>query len=444
MDISVTRENERALLGAIMRDPSRFEPLADIVTSDSFDWSCYGWAWKAMVSLNERNMGIDVITVGDELERKGSLQEFSLDVGGFTGRAALSKLREEGEPRHVDSYAANVLDHSAKKEIVDLMSSGPNWAVNGRSANDIITDLSQRMGNIRTFDSRAATHTATIGEAVSDAYDYSDRASQGKIIYVPTGYIDMDNVLSGGMTSPDLYIVAARPGQGKTAFLVSVARNAAEKKKRTAIFSLEMMNRQVAMRLIAQESGVSYDRQKSGKMSVEDWQKYTDAVEIVSGYPIIFNDMPAISISRIRQELRRMGKVDAVMVDYIQLGGVDGKYDRRDQEIGEITGGLKSIAKEFDVPVLAAAQLSRALEQRSNKRPVLSDLRESGSLENDADVVMFIYRPDQYENDAMQNKAEIIVSKHRNGPVGTVDLIFRPELTRFESATSRVFAPNGA
>jgi replicative DNA helicase len=132
------------------------------------------------------------------------------------------------------------------------------------------------------------------------------------------------------------------------------------------------------------------------------------------------------------------------MVDYIQLGGVDGKYDRRDQEIGEITGGLKSIAKEFDVPVLAAAQLSRALEQRSNKRPVLSDLRESGSLENDADVVMFIYRPDQYEKDAMQNKAEIIVSKHRNGPVGTVDLIFRPELTRFESATSRVFAPNGA
>jgi replicative DNA helicase len=324
------------------------------------------------------------------------------------------------------------------------MSSGANWAVNGRSANDIITDLSQRMGNIRTFDSRAATHTATIGEAVSDAYDYSDRASQGKIIYVPTGYIDMDNVLSGGMTSPDLYIVAARPGQGKTAFLVSVARNAAEKKKRTAIFSLEMMNRQVAMRLIAQESGVSYDRQKSGKMSVDDWQKYTDAVEIVSGYPIILNDMPAISISRIRQELRRMGKVDAVMVDYIQLGGVDGKYDRRDQEIGEITGGLKSIAKEFDVPVLAAAQLSRALEQRSNKRPVLSDLRESGSLENDADVVMFIYRPDQYENDAMQNKAEIIVSKHRNGPVGTVDLIFRPELTRFESATSRVFAPNGA
>lgn len=444
MDRTVNYENEVGLIGSVLRDPDRFEELCEIIESYDFGWECYGWAWESMKSLHDRGMSIDAITVGDELIRDGKLEEFQYKNGKdtvWTGRNALSKIREFGDPRAAETYAAKVKDYSAKRQIEEKCAKWTDWSKNGRTASQIMTDMTKELSLIKTFDSKAFEHTQTLADAVSAAYDHTDRASRGLIKFVPTGFKDLDALLAGGMTSPDLYIIAGRPGMGKTAFLVSAARNAAKAGKKVAIFSLEMENKQIAMRLIAQEAGVSYDKQKSGHLSSEDWEQFTKAAETLANpdlYPIVINDMPSISVSKMRQELRRMENVDLLIVDYIQLGGVDGKYDRRDQEIGEITRGLKSIGKEFGIPVFAAAQLSRAVEQRSEKKPILSDLRESGDIENDADVVMFIYRPNQFATDQTKYEAEIIVAKHRNGAVGSVDLVYMPHLTRFENAKVKV------
>lgn len=435
-----SRENEAGLIGAILKNSAALESIADIICPEDFYWQCYGWAWEATLSLKSRGLSVDAITVGDELERTNNLEKFQThDRQLPTGRNALSYLRDEGDPRSVLTYAHNVKDYSSKRQLDQLFKTGVYWAENGRNAEEIMQDIARKMSEIKTFDGGAFEHTKTIAEAVSDAYDYTDKANQGLIQYVSTGFVDLDDILSGGMTAPDFLIIAGRPGSGKTAWLSCVALNAAKNGKRVGIFTLEMENKQIAMRLIAQESGVSYDKQKKpSKFEDKDWPKYTNGVEKIASLPIFLNDLPAISVSKVRQEIRHMGKIDLLILDYIQLGGVDGKYDRRDQEIGEITRGLKSIAKEFQVPVLAAAQMSREVERRADKRPVLSDLRESGSLEQDSDIVMFIHRPDQYEKkDSNQNVTEIIVEKHRNGPVGSVELIFRNTLTKFESAVRK-------
>lgn len=430
------KENEVALLGAIMRDPKRFEGVAEIVTENDFSWACYAWAWKAIKSLHERRDGIDTVTVGDELARTNHLNDFTLDGEQgkvFLGRAALSQIRENGNPRNAETYAQNVLDYSAKRQLSELAGMIATWSANGRTASDIITDTNGRMAAIRTYETKSARHTQSIKEAIKEASEHTEAASRGEIEYVMTGYQDLDALL-GGMSAPDLYVIAARPGQGKTAFLASVAKNASEAGKRVAIFTLEMKNSQIAMRLLAMTSGVGFDLQKNGKLSAEDWEKYYAAIEKLEDYTITLNDLPSIRPSQMRRELRRMGGTDLVIVDYIQLADPDGKYERRDLEVAAVTKELKAIAKEFNVPILAAAQLSRAVEMRSEKRPILSDLKESGGIEENADAVMFIYRPDQYEKDQQKkNIAEIVVAKHRNGPVGMVELVYRPNLTRFES-----------
>ena len=438
------RENEAGLVGAVLKDPSKLDSLLDIIVPEDFDWRCYGWAWAAMKSLHERGLSVDTITVGDELDRANRLIEFQYagEEGEmkWEGRGALSRLRDLGTPRAVFTYATNVKDYSAKRQLMNLLNTGADWTLNGRNATQIMKDLTQMMCGIKTFDGGAFEHTKTLSESISDVYDHVDRASRGEIKFVQTGYVDLDKILGGGMSAPDLITIAGRPGGGKTALLGSIAKNAASSGKRVFVFSLEMQNKQIAMRLIAQESGVSYDKQKSGNLQGDEWERFTNAVETLADeekYPIVLNDLPNISISKIRQELRRIKDVDLVVIDYIQLGGVDGKYDRRDQEIGEITRGLKSIAKEFNIPVLAAAQLSREVEKRGDKRPILSDLRESGSLEQDSDIVAFIHKPDP-----LSNGTEIIVAKQRNGAVGSVELIYKPTLTRFESATLRIFNPN--
>jgi replicative DNA helicase len=421
-------ENEVGLLGSVMRDPKKYNDLRELVAPDVFSWHCYGWCWEAFERLHEQGMTIDVITTGDELERKGKLQEFQVDGGMFSGRAALSEIRSHGNPRAAESYAAKILDYFAKRQIAELMNLGANWAANGRTAHDTIADLTQRLSKIKTFDSRASKHTMTMAEAVSSAWDYTESASQGKIKTVKTGFIDLDNILKG-LYGGDVYYIASRPGQGKTAWLGSLVKNVAETDKRVAVFELEMTNQAIAMRLIAQHSGVPVDRQRSGQLLEGDWPKYTNAVEALSSWNVHINDLPAISPARIRQELRRIGGVDLVVIDYIQLASADEKDDKRYMELSKIARAFKVIAKEFDIPIVTAAQLSRAVEQRKDQKPILSDLKESGGLEENADLVIFIHRPE----DRTDNTTDFIVAKHRNGPVGTVTLAYNPALTRFDN-----------
>jgi len=258
---------------------------------------------------------------------------------------------------------------------------------------------------------------------------------------VPTGFIDLDKILSG-LQQSDFLIIAGRPGQGKSGFLLSVAKHAAlVHKKHVAVFSLEMSNEQVAQRLISQDTGIDSQRLRTGKLVEEEWPLFTHSIEVFSDTKLFLDDTPAITPLQLRTKCRRLHMeygLDLVIIDYLQLMSGDMRNENRVQEVSLISRNLKVLARELNVPVLAAAQLSRAVEQRSDKRPVLSDLRESGSLEQDADIVMFIYRPDQYEKDTVkQNVAEIIVAKHRNGPVGSVELIFRGALAKFENAATK-------
>jgi replicative DNA helicase len=292
---------------------------------------------------------------------------------------------------------------------------------------------------------RRLTHELQpIKQALSEYYDRVDYLARHRdeTIGVPTGFIDLDRVL-GGMQPSDLLIIAGRPGQGKSGFCISAAKNASQlHKKHVALFSLEMSNEQLVQRLVAQETGIDSQRLRLGDIRDEEWPLFTQAVSALGETHIYLDDTPAITPLQLRTKCRRLHMevgLDLIIVDYLQLMTGDTRMDNRVQEVSYISRNLKVLARELKVPVLAAAQLSRAVEQRSDKRPVLSDLRESGSLEQDADVVLFIYRPDQYEADTLkQNIAEIIVSKHRNGPTHPgIELVFRKELAKFENAVTR-------
>jgi replicative DNA helicase len=261
------------------------------------------------------------------------------------------------------------------------------------------------------------------------------------VVGVPTGLIDLDRIL-GSLIAGNVYIVAGRPGQGKTGLLLTIAKHAAQvNKKRVAIFSLEMSRLQVAQRLIAQEAEVDLQRIIQGKLLENEWPLYTQGVEVVADLSIVINDLSSININQIRQTARKIkanGGLDLIIVDYIQLAGGDGgKYQNRELEVSAVSRGLKYLARELNVPILAAAQLSRAIEQRSVKTPILSDLRESGSLEQDAYAVIFIHVPEVEDN-----TIQLIVAKHRNGATGLCDLIIKKSFVKFENASTKIYQPN--
>lgn len=429
---------ESALLGAILRNPKNYTMARDLVKHTDFHSIGNQRVWEIFEKLDERGMGIDAVTVGDELERGGYLQDVINPDNQFTGRAALSWARDNCDHRNTETYAAEVLDYSAKRQIELIFTQGVNWSQNGRRADEILNDVMRRIGEIKIYDQKVKSHTSTLADAVSLAYDHTDRASRGEITTISTGFKDIDFMLGGGLIPPDVMIIAGRPGDGKTALKTSIAKRVSEMGKKVTIFTLEMTNKQIAMRLLAMESGVTYGKQKSGMLEERDWALYTNAVDKLShaDYGITLNDLPAITITQMRRSMREIfakQKQDLIIVDYIQLQGADGDHERRDLQIGEITRGIKSLAKEFEVPFIAGAQMSRSVETRADKKPMLSDLRESGSIENDADIVAFIHRPDK-----TKNEAELIFAKNRNGALGVVDLYYRGELTKFESATTEI------
>lgn len=443
-NLEQVKQSEAALIGAVLRGgSSTYQQVKDMVASDDFGIHAFGYAWKAIDTLDKNGIGIDTITVGDEMERAGAMAQFI--SGQWSGRALLSDLRSNGDPRHAVSYAENVKDYAVKRFLLDYSSKIASWSANGRRAKDIMLDVQNELAKI-TLASAQDEFTVGIKVAASEAYDETDNASQGKETGVKTGLIDLDKLL-GSLKPQNLYIVAARPGQGKTALMLTIAYNAARNGKRVAIFSLEMSRAQLAQRLISIHSGIDLFRIIEGKLQANEWPIYTNAVEYVSSLPIIINDLTSINPIAIRNTSRRIqqaGGLDLVIVDYLQLADANHKDAKtREQEVSYISRQLKYLARELNLPVLAASQLSRELERRAEKRPILSDLRESGSLEQDAYAVMFIYRPDEYEKDSDKGgTAEIIIGKHRNGPVGSVETIFRKTITKFESASSRVFIPS--
>lgn len=444
----VVRDNEDALVGSILKGGLPvFQRVKDIVQPVMFGNVSYGEIWNTFEKLFENGLGIDTITVGDELERV-----YKLDVvsnGARSGRGLLSDLRMLGDVRNVESYAENVQDYYVKKQLEEYGKKMIVWSANGRRSYDIMQDVNKLLGDIVLHSSKAQNHIMDLGEMVSKSYDETTEASEGKLKTVKTGLFDLDVLLNGGLRKGNLILEAARPGQGKTGLMITVILNVIKNGGRVLMFSLEMTSVEVAHRLLSQESEIPLDRIISGKLREDEWSIYTHAVERLASLKekLTVIDLGGVRIGNARQLARReMAKspLDLICFDYVQLGEPDKKNERRQLDVGEVSRGLKSLAKELDLPVLAAAQLSRALETRTDKRPVLSDLREAGDLENDSDIVIFIYRADQYEKDSdKHNIAELIVAKHRNGRIGSIETLFRPMLTKFETVSTKMFSPNG-
>jgi len=439
--VPYSREAEEAVVGAVLINPEAYYDVAQFLSADDFYIHRHQFIWQAFTRLHEQRIPLDLLTLSEELDRVGQLA----DVGGSAYLTSL--INQVPSSLNAESYGHIVEGHSIRRKMITAANRIASLAYNEENIVDTVMDEAEK-AVFNVSERRLKHDLQPISSVLSDYYDrIDDLAKRPEDFHgVPTGFIDLDKILSGLQPS-DLLIIAGRPGQGKTGFLLSVAKNAAlTHKKKVAIFSLEMSNEQVVQRLIAQETGIDSQRLRTGKLTEQEWPLFTHAIEVFSDTKIYLDDTPAITPLQLRTKCRRLHMefgIDLILVDYLQLMGGDTRNDNRVQEVSYISRNLKILARELNVPVLTAAQLSRAVEQRQDKRPVLSDLRESGSLEQDADIVMFIYRPDQYEKDSdKQNVAEIMIAKHRNGPVGSVELIFRSALAKFENAATRVFKPN--
>ena len=430
------REAEEAVVGAVLINPEAYLDLAQFLQPDDFYIVRHRWIWEAFARLHEKRVPLDFLTISEELQSAGQLAE----IGGPAYLTAL--LNQVPTSLHAEAYGHMVEAAAIRRRLLTSANQIATLAYNEQeSVENVLEGAEKSIFNVS--ERRLKKDMLPISTVLSSYYDRIRELSKRPedIFGVPTGFIDLDRMLTGLQPS-DLVIIAGRPGQGKSGFLLSAAKNAALlHKKNVAIFSLEMSNEQVVQRLLAQETGIDSQRLRNGKLKDDEWSLLNHAVEVLGDTHIYLDDTPAITPLSLRTRCRRLHMefgLDLIILDYIQLMGGDMRNENRVQEVSYISRNLKALARELNVPVLAAAQLSRAVEQRTDTRPVLSDLRESGSIEQDADIVMFIYRPDQYEKDtAKNNVAEIIVAKHRNGPTGSVELIFLSHLAKFVDAASR-------
>jgi len=432
-----SREAEEALIGSILINPEAYYDVTPFLRADDFYIQRHGWIWEIFVRLHERRIPIDFVTVTEELDQMGRLAE----VGGPAYLTAL--INNVPTSLHAEAYGRFIEENSLRRRMLGAANDIARLAFQeGRTVESVLDEAEKAVFGVS--ERRLSRDLQPIQQVLSDYYDRIDQlASRGEDIYgVPTGFIDLDRLLMGLQPS-DFIIIAGRPGTGKTAFMLSAAKNAAQiHKKHVAVFSLEMSNEQLVQRLIAQETGIDSQRLRTGKLEEDEWPLFTHAIEVMSDTRIFLDDTPALTPLQLRTKCRRLHleyHLDLILVDYLQLMSSESRVENRVQEVSYISRNLKVLARELNVPVLAAAQLSRAVEQRADKEPQLSDLRESGSLEQDADIVMFIHRPELYEKDTLKkNVAQIKVAKHRNGPVGMVELIFRSALAKFENAATRM------
>jgi replicative DNA helicase len=430
-------EAEEAVLGSVLINPDAYFEVAHFLETEDFYLHKHRWIWQAFVHLHDQRLPIDFITVSEELERRNQLSEIG-------GAAYLTQLiNTVPTSLHAEAYARIVEQDALRRRLMEAATAVAKLAYEeGRDIGEVVNDAEAAV-----FAVSAQRHTqdlAPIKEAISAYYDRIKYLFEHRDepLGVPTGFYDLDKLL-GGLQKSDLLIIAGRPGSGKTGFMLSVAKNAAQlHKKHVAVFSLEMSNEQLVQRLIAQETGIDSQRLRLGDIKDDEWPLFVQAANVLSDSRIFLDDTPALSPLQLRAKCRRLDQeygLDLVIVDYLQLMQGEGRSENRVQEVSYISRHLKTLARELNVPVLAGAQLSRAVEQRTDKRPVLSDLRESGSLEQDSDIVMFIHRADLYEKDtSKRNVAEIIVAKHRNGPTHSgIELIFLDSLAKFENAETR-------
>lgn len=420
------RDQEYGVIASLLKRTDKFSDLE--LDAQDFGFAPYQWAYTAISNLIKNGMTVDQITVGDELERMGRLEEFKLHEASYTGRYALSRLRESSNPSALMTYAENVRDYAAKRRLCVLFTDGFNHASNGRRAADIVADTLAKLAQFETRKGQdiGVRNMLEIGESLRER---TTAARDGRIKFIDTGLVDVDNFLSG-IDDTELVIVAARPGMGKTAFLATMANNNLEAGKRIAFFSLEMSGEQLFMRLVSMRSGISYDKQKTGKMTPGEWDIWDAEVTDLQNNPnLMICDLGTINPNSMRRIITKRRPFDLVMIDYLGLAQADGRTENRVQEVSQVSRALKLMAKDFHTPVICAAQLNRGVEQRADKMPVLSDLKDSGSIEQDADTVLFLHRPSM--NSA---ETDFIIAKRRNGPIGYCKIVYSPIRTKFVDA----------
>lgn len=434
-----SQEAEEATIGALITFPGALLGVAEFLHDDDFFLLRNRYIWKAMNNVAARSEPIEYITLVQELDDMGKLDE----VGGPAYITHL--INAAPSAMHAEVYGRLVERAATRRQLMAASDQIKALALNKELSIEQVLDRTNKI--IFDITTRpASANVQVFHDLVSDYYDKVERllANQQTITGQPTGFKDLDNVL-GGLQRTDLTLVAGRPGMGKSSFLLSVVMNMlrAAPGKRIALFTLEMSAEQLVQRAMSLEAGINLRALRAGQIGRDGWANFVRTAGKISPYTLFIDDRPGLTPAQIRAACRRLvmgyGPLDIIVVDYVQLmKGGSFKPSERVQEIGFISKSLKALAKEFDVPVLVAAQLSRAVEQRQNKRPVLSDLRESGDLENDADIVMFLYRDEVYnENTEFPNEAEVIVAKHRNGPTGTISLYFEKTLTRFTDMAVR-------
>ncbi len=431
-----SREAEEAVIGSVLINPDSYYDVAQFLRAEDFYIHRHRWIWETFTRLHERRTPIDFLTVTEELEQLGQMAE----VGGPAYITAL--ISNVPSSLHAEAYGRIVEQASVRRKMLEAANQIAKLAYQEDITVDAVMDDAEK-AVFGVSERRVTRDLQPIQQVLSEYYDRIDQLSQrGEDFFgVPTGFTDLDRLL-GGLQASDFIIIAGRPGTGKTAFMLSAAKNAAQiHKKHVAIFSLEMSNEQLVQRLISQETGIDSHRLRTGKLNEDEWPIFTHSIEVLSDTRIFLDDTPSLTPLQLRAKCRRLHleyELDLILVDYLQLMTSGSRSENRVQEVSYISRNMKVLARELNVPVLAAAQLSRAVEQRTDKEPQLSDLRESGSLEQDADIVMFIHRPEMYEKDTLkQHLAQIKIAKHRNGPVGTVELVFRDNLAKFENAATR-------
>lgn len=434
-------EAEQAVLGGLMLDNQSWDRIADRISEGDFYRTDHRLIFNALSKLAKQNQPFDVLTVSEHLKTINKLE----DAGGEIYLFELAKNTPSAA--NITAYADIVRERSVLRQLVASAHDVANLAYNpeGRATTEILDEAERKIFAIAEQKTRGtgpqdlSDYLAMATERIDTLY-HSDAALSG----LSTGFNDFDEMTSG-LQSGDLIIVAGRPSMGKTSFAMNIAENAAIKSnKHVLVFSMEMPGDHLALRMLSSLGRIDQHKVRTGKLSDDDWPRLTSAVSMLSEAKMFIDDTPALSPTEVRARARRIARqheIGLIVLDYLQLMQISGFREGRTQEISEISRSLKAIAKELNVPVIALSQLNRSLESRNDKRPVMSDLRESGAIEQDADVISFIYRDEVYNEDSPdKGTAEVIIGKQRNGPIGKVRLTFLGQYTRFENFLPTTFS----
>jgi len=435
-------EAEQSVLGGILLDTSAWDKITDLLSEADFYRAEHRLIFRHIGRLTEHARPVDVITVGESLESNAELDK----AGGLAYLGSLAS--NVPSAANIRRYAEIVRERAVMRKLVEVGTDITTSAYNpgGRDAGQLLDEAESKVFEISQQGERGRQGFVAISPLLNQVVERIEtlygRDNNSEVTGIATGFGDLDRMTSGFQPG-DLIIVAGRPSMGKTAFSINIAENVALENKPVAIFSMEMGGTQLVMRMIGSVGRLNQHSLRTGKLEDEDWSRMTHALGLLNDAPIFIDETAGLNSLELRSRARRLhrqhGGLGLIVIDYIQLmsSPMGKNSENRATEISEISRSLKSLAKELQVPVVALSQLNRSLEQRPNKRPVMSDLRESGAIEQDADLILFIYRDEVYNPDSPdKGKAEIIIGKQRNGPIGTVNLTFRGEFTRFESYAS--------